>query len=62
MQGFLSRSEGNYFISHRGNIAAYITTKQSENVWCKKFPNIFVGKYFKILFQNFDILIEFEAF
>jgi len=56
------RSDGNYLISHRGSIAALIITKQRENVWCQKLPKIFVGKYFKILFRNVDILIEFEGF
>jgi len=35
---------------------------QTRRNFEKKLPNIFVGKYFKILFQNFDILIEFETF
>jgi len=34
---------------------------QRENFSAQTLPNIFVAKCFKMLFQNIDILIEFET-
>jgi len=45
-----------------GAIGEKIFTTQNVNIWCQNPPNTGAGKYFKIFFFNFSILIEFGTF
>jgi len=57
----MSRSEGNYFNRQRETSLSKPSRNQVR-IFGVKLTNILVGKYFKTLFQNLDIVIEFEAF